>query len=155
MNFRLSVCLLVTVAGISTVALGRDDPNQAAIKARNGEMQLRSFNAGPLFAMAKGNLEYDAELASKLAGNLQTLLKLDTERAWPKGSSLKEYPGETTAKPSIWTTFPEVAKYGKKYEQAVNNLNAEAGNGLSSLRKVVGPLGQSCKACHDEFRKKD
>ncbi len=33
-------------------------------------MQLRSFNAGPLFAMAKGQMAYDAELAKTLANEL-------------------------------------------------------------------------------------
>ena len=47
-------------------------------------MQLKSFNAGPLFGMAKGKIDYNAELASMLANNLLLQTKLDMGRAWPR-----------------------------------------------------------------------
>ena len=74
-------------------------------------------------------------------------------RAWPTGSDNSFYE-ETTATPNIWETYPEIAEYGKRYKTAVNELAAEAGNGLDALRSKVGPLGKSCKGCHDEFREK-
>jgi len=130
------------------------DPKINAIKARQGEMQLRSFNAGPLFAMAKGKMPYDATKAKMNAANLALLLKLDNKSSWIPGTDNDAYFGETTAKPNIWTTYPEIGKYGKKYVTAVNELNAVAGNGLKQLRTKVGALGKSCKGCHDEFREK-
>lgn len=149
---RIGLLLIgISLCGISYAA---QDPLKKAIKARQGEMQLRSFNAGPLFAMAKGDIEYDAELASKLSGNLKLLLELDNGRAWAKGSDIDNYFGETTALPKIWTTYPEIAEYGKKYAMAVNELAAVAGNGRDALKSKVGALGKSCKGCHDEFREK-
>ena len=139
------------LAGSSFAA---DDPLLKAIKARQGEMQLRSFNAGPLFAMAKGDIEYDAELANKLAGNLELLLDLDNSRAWAKGSDIDNYFAETNALPKIWTTYPEITEYGKKYAMAVTELAAAAGNGRDALKAKVSALGKSCKGCHDEFREK-
>jgi cytochrome c556 len=125
-----------------------------AIKARQGEMQLRAFNVGPLFGMAKGKIDYDAGLAAKLAGNLKLMLDLDNGRAWAKGSDNEHYKGKTTALPKIWTTYPEIADYGKKYVAAVNDLAAVAGNGADALKSKMGALGKSCKGCHDEFREK-
>ncbi len=155
MKKTMLLCLSAAVLSISTLAIADNkDPNLKAIKARQGEMQLRSFNAGPLFAMAKGDLEYDAELAAKLANNMKLLLDLDMGRAWPQGSDNANYPGKTTALPKIWETYPEIGEYGKKFGKAVNDLAASAGNGLSELRRTVGPLGKSCKACHDDFREK-
>ena len=145
------VLLMATLAGPLVAA---DDPLQKAIKARQGEMQLRAFNAGPLFGMAKGQVDYDAALASKLAGNLKLLLDLDNGRAWAAGSHNEAYPGETTALPKIWDTYPEIGEYGKKYKQAVTELAAAAGNGIDALKPAVGELGKSCKGCHDEFREK-
>ena len=155
MKKTMLLCLSAAVLSVSTLAIAdKHDPNLKAIKARQGEMQLRSFNAGPLFAMAKGDLEYDAELAAKLANNMKLLLDLDMGRAWPQGSDNANYPGKTTALPKIWETYPEIGEYGKKFGAAVNDLAASAGNGLSELRRTVGPLGKSCKACHDDFREK-
>lgn len=139
---------------LATPVFAERDPNLGLIKARQGEMQLRSYNAGPLFGMAKGQIEYDAEKAQKLADNLKMLLELDMGRAWAPDTGNDKYPGETTALPKIWTTYPEVAEYGKRYAQAVNDLSGAAGNGLDALRAEVGSLGKSCKACHDDYREK-
>lgn len=152
-RLALSVTAIICVSLGSTVMAAKD-PNKKAIDARQGEMQLRSFNAGPLFGMAKGDIPYDADTAKKLAGNLKTLLDIDMSRAWPKGSDLDSYFGETTSKPEIWSTYPEIVDYGKRYAKAVNDLAAVAGNGKDALRSKVGALGKSCKACHDEFREK-
>lgn len=142
------------LVGLSLVAPGfaAKDPNKKNIKARQAQMQLRSFNAGPLFAMAKGKMAYDAALASTLAGNLKLMLDLDNGRAWKQGTGIDNYPDDTTALPKIWTTYPEIAEYGKKYKKAVNDLAWVAGTGLDAMKAKVGPLGKSCKGCHDDFR---
>ena len=154
MKFATRLCLLAIGLGLTATGFAAQDANQKAIKARQGEMQLRAFNAGPLFGMAKGQIDYDAELASKLAGNLKLMLDLDNGRAWAAGSHNEAYPGETTALPKIWDTYPEIGEYGKKYKQAVTELAAAAGKGVDALKPAVGELGKSCKGCHDEFREK-
>ena len=153
---RTASKLFILIIGLTLTAPGfaAQDPLKKAIKARQGEMQLRAFNIGPLFAMAKGKMEYDADLANKLAGNLKLLLDLDNGRAWAKGSDIDNYMGETTALPKIWTTYPEIGNYGKKYATAVNELAAVAGSGVDGLKSKIGAVGKTCKGCHDEFREK-
>jgi cytochrome c556 len=151
----LTLCFLLLIGlSFALPGMAAKDPKMNAIKARQGEMQLRAFNAGPLFAMVKGKIEYNAELASKLAGNLKLMLDLDNGRAWAKGSGNDAYPGKTTALPKIWTTYPEISEYGKKYASAVKDLAAVAGTGADALKSKMGALGKSCKGCHDEFREK-
>ena len=147
-------CLFIIGITLSVTAYSADDPLKKAIKARQGEMQLRQFNVGPLFGMAKGKMDYDADMAKKLAGNLKLLLDLDNGRAWPQGSDNEKYPGETTALPKIWTTYPEISEYGKKYKMAVMELAAVAGDGQDALKSKIGAVGKSCKGCHDDFREK-
>ena len=151
---RIASKLFFLIIGLALAAPGfaAKDPLKNAMKARQGEMQLRAFNVGPLFAMAKGKIDYDAAMANKLAGNLKLLLDLDTSRHWPKGSDIDNYMGDTTALPKIWTTYPEIGEYGKKYATAVNELAAEAGNGVDALKSKISAVGKSCKGCHDEFR---
>ena len=155
MKMTSKIAVLLLSATLAAPLSAGNDPLEKAIKARQGEMQLRSFNAGPLFGMAKGKMDYDAELASKLAGNLKTLLDLDMGRAWPQGSDNKAYPGKTTSLPKIWETYPEIAEYGKNYAKAVNELAAVAGDGLEALRSKIGDVGQGCKGCHDDFREEE
>ncbi len=150
------------VIGLSTLALtvsgyslaDKKDPNLGAIKARQAEMQLRSFNAGSLFAMAKGDLEYDAEQAAKFANNLKLLLAFDIGHAWAPGTDSESYAGVSRSKPELWETYPKIAEYGKQYAEAVEAVAASSGNGLNELRANIGALGKSCKACHDDFRAK-
>ena len=131
----------------------KKDPNLGLIKARKAEMQLRSFNAGPLFAMAKGKMDYDAELAASAANNLKQLLDQDMGRAWAEGTANDNYK-KTRSLPEIWTTYPEIVEYGKEYAEAVNAIAATAGDGVEALQANVGALGKSCKGCHDTFRAK-
>lgn len=148
------LCLLVAMP-LSLVNAADEDPNLLLIEARKGEMELRSFSAGPLFYMAKGKIPYDAEQAAKLANNLKVLLQLDIGAAWAPGTGNDKYPGETEARPEIWSTYPEVAEHGKEYANAVNELAAVAGDGLDALRSKIGGLGDACKGCHDDFREKE
>lgn len=145
--------LCIALCGVANA--DNDDPMLKAIKARKGEMQVRAFNFGPLVAMAKGKMDYDAELAKKLAANLQTLTQLDNGRMWPKGSGKDAYPDDTTTIPELWSTYPKISEAGKKYKDAVDGMAANAGNGLDALRKQVSAMGKSCKGCHDDFREKD
>ena len=154
MKIIIKIMLCAIALSVSANSFAAKDPKEKAIKARQSEMQLRSFNAGPLFGMAKGKMPYDAELAGKLAANLKLLLDVDNGRAWAEGPDNSAYPGKTTSLPKIWTTYPEIAEYGKNYKKAVMDLAAAAGGGVDALKKAIGPLGKSCKACHDDFREK-
>ncbi len=154
MKTATKLCLLIIGLTLAAPVFAGKDPLKNAIKARQGEMQLRAFNVGPLFGMAKGKIEYDADLAKKLARNLKLMLDLDNGRAWAKGSDIDSYMGDTTALPKIWTTYPEISKYGKKYVAAVNELATVAGDGRDALKSKMGAVGKSCKGCHDEFREK-
>ncbi len=145
----------LAVIGFSVLmpTFAEQDPNITTIKARQGEMNIRAHNLGPLIAMAKGDMPYDAQLAAQLAANLKFLLDLDTSRFWPPGTDSNSYPGNSKALPEIWTTYPEIGKYAEKHDKAVIELDAVAGEGLEALRSKIGAVGDSCKGCHDEYAK--
>lgn len=154
-----------TFSKISLIALGlalvipgfahEKDPNKVAIDARKGEMNLRAFFAGPLFAMAKGKIPYDAEKAQMLADNLVRLMGIETGNAWVEGTDKTAYPDDTTALAKIWTTYPEIGEYADKHDTALKELAAVAGKGEDALKSKIGALGKACKGCHDEYREKD
>lgn len=149
----LTTCLLVIV---STGVIGADDdPNLVLIKGRQGDMNMRTFFATPLFGMAKGDIPYDAEKAANLANNLKLMLQLDMGGAWAAGTGNDKYKGKTHALPEIWSTYPKVAEKGKEYAAAVNEFAAVAGDGLDALRSKIGAVGDGCKGCHDDFREKE
>ncbi|HCU90390.1 MAG TPA: hypothetical protein DGR97_10620 [Gammaproteobacteria bacterium] len=152
----LSLFLTMLVATIATNAFAADeDPNLQLIKARQGEMELRTFSVMPLFRMAKGEIPYNADQAVKLVNNLKLLMQLDIGDAWAQGTGKDKYPGKTHSLPEIWSTYPKVAEAGKLYDAAIEELAAVAGNGLDALKSKIGGVGDSCKGCHDDFREKE
>lgn len=77
MRKKLLLGLTTVALTMTSQAFGADeDPNIVLIEARQGDMEIRAFSAGPLFMMAKGKIPYDAETAAKLANNLKLLSTL-------------------------------------------------------------------------------
>lgn len=154
MKYRLgTLAALAATATLSTMAFA--DSIDDAIKARQGYYQNVSHNAGALFAMAKGDVEYNAEQATVHARNLELLSQLNNSTQWPAGSSKEDRPGKTRALPVIWSTYPAIGEKGQAFKTAVANLSANAGGGLDLLRANIGALGASCKGCHETYRAKD
>lgn len=152
MRIFISFAALAVVASTLATHAFADGAAEQAIKARQGYYQLVLNNAGKLFAMAKGDMEYDAQQASTAAANLKTLASLDTGALWAAGTSKEEMPGKTRALKAIWDTYPAIGKKVEAFKSAIDGVAANAGNGLDALRGNVGALGGACKGCHDDFR---
>lgn len=155
MNLFSKITLLLFCFMLALPVFAAKDPKKGAIKSRQGEMSIRAFNAGPLFAMAKGDMPYDEKKAQMMADNLKLMLDLKNGGAWMEGTSNKDYPDDTAALPKIWETWPKIADYGKDYAKAVQGVAADAGKGKDALATAVKEMGKACKSCHDEYRKKD
>jgi len=143
--------LLTGLAG--NTALAADGPHDKAIKARQAMYQLYSFSAGILGGMAKGKIEYNAELAAEMAANLDAAANLGQSAFWPPGSDNSNPDNaRTRALPKIWETFPAITENSDALKKATAALAANAGNGLDALRSSMGDVGKSCKGCHDKYR---
>ncbi len=129
-----------------------DDALEGAIDARQGYYQLVRHNAGVLFGMAKGDIDYDVDMATTHANNLLMLTRVDVGSLYPAGSSKEEMPGKTRALKKIWDTYPAVVEKSKAWKDAVAAMAAVAGDGVDAIRATAGALGNGCKGCHDNFR---
>lgn len=152
MRFTKTILSLATTLFVlSQPAQAAKDPNEDAIKARQGYFSLVKFNAGPLIGMAKGEMDYNPDLAAHLAANLSQLAGMNTVRTWPEGSSRDQYP-DSEALPKIWASPDEFKEKEQAFKDAIAALVPAAGSGLDSLRTGVKGLGKACKGCHDDFR---
>ena len=131
-NSLSRLTLLVVGIAIITVPIfaAEDDPNEGAIKARRAMMTLWSWYAGPLFQMAKGDMEYNAEVASVAAANLKMVANADESTMWPEGSDNTKYKGKTRALSEGWTEYD--AKYGEALVKSTTAMADAAGNGLDA-----------------------
>lgn len=145
--------LCVAAACVCAPAAFADGDLEKAVKARQGQMQVVSFTLGPIAAMAKGEMDYDAEIAMTNAKNMEALAKLKTGAMWPEGSdnaSLGE--DKTRALPAAWAADSKVGEKHMAWVDASTNLAAVAGDGLDALKPAVAEVGKSCGGCHDDYR---
>ena len=147
-----ALAILLTVLTILPAAA---DPIDDAIKARRAFYTLLNANIGPLAAMAKGEVDYQAELAQLYADNLGQMAGYKKVPHFRQGSSKDDRPGKTRALAKIWSEVRSFQKKVDDFKAAALNVKAEAGKGRAALGSAVGKLGSTCKACHDEYRAKD
>jgi len=131
------------------------DPVDDAIKARQAYFQLLGDNTGALAAMAKGEVDYDAAVATARAQNLSLLAGYNLGFSFPPGSAKSDRAGKTRALAAIWEDMDDFMAKVKGFEEAVKLVEAQAGEGRAELGGAVAELGKSCKACHDDYRAKD
>jgi cytochrome c556 len=157
---KLLLATLATAAlSITAVAtFAQDDtPFANQIKARQSFMQLYRFNLMTLGAMARGDMEYDAELASGAANNMLAASKMSNGPMWPAGSdsSAPGLAGVTAAKADIWANMSMVGEKSQALSAALEAMAAAAGDGLGAVRANMGAVGDGCSGCHDNYRESD
>jgi cytochrome c556 len=147
---RLPLACLA-VAGIVTAlpAAAQFAKPEDAIKYRQSAMALQGATLGRVFAMANGRVPFDAKVAAENIEIVAMLNKLQFA-AFTDGSDM----GNTKAKPIIWTQKDKFNAEITRNQEAVAKLVAAGKTGnLDQIKTAVGAVGQSCKSCHDEFRK--
>lgn len=150
---RLPIVLAsVSALAVAGVAFAASHGGNPAVKARQSHMQLNSFNLGVLGAMAKGEVEYDAARAQGAANNLVALATMSQGGYWVPGTSNAELGDETRALPAIWEAGSKAGEIAGQLAEAAQNLAAVAGNGQEALGPALGPVGQACGACHEDYR---
>lgn len=150
---RLSVAAALSALMLApTAAVAQDDPGERAIEARQVFMQVVTWEAGPLFGMAKGDIEYDAETAADNAEKLNTVVQYPVDRLFIADTSKADYTGDTRALAAIWENPDDFAAAYEALQEAVAVVAEEAGKGRDAMAAAVQDMGQACGNCHDDFR---
>nr|WP_245953225.1 cytochrome c [Alteromonas aestuariivivens] len=149
----LSVIAATTVvASTATVAVEASSQKQAeaAVEYRESLFHLLKSNMGPLGAMAKGRLAYDAQVMKtngmrieQLADMMSDYLSIDT----------RKFDVHTEAKDSIWEDFSRFESKIGELKKAASALQVAASSGDESLyRGAISNVGAACKGCHDDYK---
>ena len=155
MRMKLVAVTAAAVTLFAAAGAGHADNLEDAVKARQSYYQVVKFNAGPLFAMMKGSMDYDAETAQTHANNLKTLTELKNGAMWPKGSSKSDLPGKTRALAASWEADSKIGEKGAAFRKAVAELAEAAGQGTDAMVEKARALGAACSACHKDYRAKE
>ncbi|WP_224814864.1 cytochrome c [Hasllibacter sp. MH4015] len=141
----------IAISALALTANAEGHGANPAVAARQGHMQVMSLNLGILGNMARGNTEYDADIAQAAADNLVTMGAVNQRFYWPEGTDSESIEG-TRALPAIWEDQASLMEIAMRYGPAAEGLSAAAGQGLDAMRAAIGPLGAVCGDCHESFQ---
>lgn len=144
----LSVALIAS-AGIA--ASHSEKAANDAVNARHAQMQLIAYHTGILGSMAKGERDYDAEMARVAATNLHHAAGFDPASLWLEGTAQGTVEG-SRAKAEIWSDMDGFTEALEGLQNASAEMVDAAGTDLESLRAGMGAVGKACGACHDKYR---
>ena len=146
-----SLILLSAAVTLSGPAMAQFAKAEDAIKYRQSALTVLGTHFGRLGAMANGRAPYDAAIAAADADVVAIAARLPWHAFGPGTDTGRP----TAARPEIWKEQATFKDRGEKMQAEVAKLvpAAKSGN-LNQLKAAFGPAAQSCKACHDDFRKK-
>jgi cytochrome c556 len=148
----LLACAAVFTVAITVPAQAQFAKAEDAIKYRKSAFSVMSTHFGRASAMAQGKLPFDAKVAADNIAIAAVMSKLPYA-GFVDGSDK----GDTKAKAEIWTERAKFDEAALKMQTEMAKLvDATKGGSftLDQLKTAVGPVGQSCKACHDNYKDK-
>jgi cytochrome c556 len=124
---------------------------QQAIKYRQAALTLLGYNIGPISAMMKGEIPFDARKAELHATRLAQVTPMILE-GFPADSQTG---APTKAKPEIWQNMDDFSAKMADLEKATAALVTATRTGEQrQVGAALGGVGNACKACHDSYRAK-
>jgi cytochrome c556 len=146
-SIRLSTAVLV--ASLAVPAMAQFQKPEDAIKYRKAALSVMGTHFSRIGAMANGRVPFDAAVAAENAAVVEALSKLPFTAFGPGTDK-----GDTRALPAIWSEQAAFRQAADKMQAEVSKLAAAAKTGnLESVKATFGTAAQSCKACHDNYRK--
>jgi cytochrome c556 len=126
-------------------------PYDAQIQYRQGLMKSIGGHVVASHSLVTGKIEAPGHLkvhAAALAG-----VSDNVKRFFPKGSTDED----SAAKPEIWESWDTFAKRADEMHDAAvaYNHTVQSDAAMTEVQASFKKLTETCKACHDDYRKKD
>ena len=137
----------------STNSWSVDDQERAqvAVDTRQGLLKVIGYYIGPMVGMARGQIDYDADLVAanaekmgKLTAMIPDLFKIDTSGSGVASDSLN----------GIWDNSEDFNNKAAVASQRAFELADAAKEGKTAFMQAFGAAGGACKSCHDDYRQK-
>ena len=119
-----------------------------AIKYRAATFTVMGNHFSRIGAVVKGEKPFDKNEVAANAAVVASMAQLPWQAFGPGTEGGKSLP-------EIWKEMDKFKASSEKMQKAVADLNTAAKSGdLDMIKKAFGEAGKSCKACHDNYRKK-
>lgn len=143
------VVVCVFLAGMAGVALAQFARSEDAIRYRQSVMFLIGQHFGRIAAVVQGRVAFEPPAVEKNAALVATLASLP----WAAFT----VPGTDSGSRMRADALSDTAGFltaAQRSEADIAKLAEVAATGdLDAIRAQFGVVGQSCKACHDVFRR--
>ena len=127
----------------STVAIATEDP----IATRKHLMQANGSAMGASQAMIKGEVPYNPAVALATLKSFNAVFYSFGDY-FPAGSEQ----GDTSASPRIWEDMAGFQKILADLRTHTDAAIATPPQDLEAFQAAIGPIGQACQTCHQEYR---
>jgi cytochrome c556 len=150
MKFAISLVLAAAAAGTAIPASAQFAKPEDAVKYRQGALFVMAQHFGRIGAMANGRVPYDPAAAVQNAEIVAEMAKLPWAGFGPGTDKVTP----TRAKPEVWTEQAKFKEHNEKLVGETSRLLAAAKtNNLDNLKVAFGSTANTCKGCHDAYRK--
>lgn len=141
---------LFAAALVPLLALAHAGMKNEAVHYRESVMEVMGHHFGDIGKVVKGEKPYDKAAVEQDAAVIEMMSKLPFD-SFPPGSDTPE----SKARPEIWKEPAKFKQDAEKLQDAATKLRAAAQSGdLDAIKKAFGATGQTCKSCHDSFKKR-
>lgn len=151
MNYGFKITIM-SLAAVMLLASCETMMSMDPVSSRKGMMKGFGGNMkamGGFLKTGKGSAADVESRARRMAGSADQIKKL-----FPKGTSSKDMPGKTRAKPAIWAkkaAFDQAADMMAVY--ASRMADAAAKGDKKAMGAAMANLGKrGCGGCHSDFR---
>lgn len=148
---KKAIALGILSLTLATAASAQVKPEDQ-IKFRQAGYSFMSWNMGKI----KANLEgaYNKDEVAKAAHAVAVTATSGMGALYLPGTDKGTGWKETRVKPEFFQQQEEVGKLARAFNAAAAELDKAAASGdVAAVKAAFGKTGESCKACHDKFRK--
>jgi cytochrome c556 len=148
----LGLALATCLAAQSAQAQQAPKPEQL-IKWRQSAYQVLAWNTGRVKANVEGT--FNKEDVIKASNVIAALANSGLGSLYAPGTETGKGWRDTAVKPELFTD-KKAGEVAAAFNKEANELAkvAQAGD-VAIIKAQLGKLQSTCKACHDDFRKKD
>lgn len=143
----IGTAALAVTASVASVSAHADATNPAVIK-RMDAMKAIGGSMKTLSGMAKGEMDFDAAKANTAVAAI-----VEKGMMVPALFEANEADPATEALPAIWEKWDDFVKSADNMVMAAKAVGEITEQG--AIGAALGQIGGTCKACHDDYRKKD
>lgn len=150
MKYLTKIAIATAAVALATSAFAQPKPENF-VKQRKAAFTLMGWYFGPMAAVAKGEKPFNKDELTKASALVATMSKLPFD-SFPVGT---ETVGGSEALPAVWSNNAKFKELATKLVTETDSLAKLAAAGdEAGFKKQFGVVGGTCKACHDDFKKK-